>query len=126
MQTMEITINDHRKILAIQEEFSKNFPYLKLEFFSKPNKPDGVPSKKLVTNNNKTIGECRTIHTKGVLSINPQMKVIDLDQNFRDVYGLSVQVLRKSGKAWLEATITDGWTLEEQNFQGEALSKIIL
>jgi hypothetical protein len=36
-----------------------------------------------------------------------------------------VQVLRKSGKAWLEATITDGWTLEEQNIQGEDLSEIV-
>jgi hypothetical protein len=33
-----------------------------------------------------------------------------------------VQVFRKSGKVWLETTVTDGWTLEEQNLQGEALS----
>jgi hypothetical protein len=33
------------------------------------------------------------------------------------------QVYRKSGKIWLETTVTDSWTLEEQNKQGESLSK---
>jgi hypothetical protein len=52
------------------------------------------------------------------------MTVSNLEQKFRDVYGLSVQVFRRSGKAWLETTFTDGWTLEEQNSQGEDLSKL--
>ena len=51
------------------------------------------------------------------------MTVIDLEKKFREVFGLGIQVFRKSGKAWLETTLTDNWTLEEQNRQGEALSK---
>ena len=50
------------------------------------------------------------------------MSVKDLEQNFRDVYGLSVQILRKSGKVWLGTTVTDNWTLKEQNEQGQILS----
>lgn len=119
---MKITINDKRKIYAIQEEFNEQFPYLKIEFFSKPNKPGGSSSAKLIKSNTKTIGECRTIHNKGVVTITPGMTVSDLEQSFRDVYGLSVQVFRKSGKVWLETTVTDGWSLEEQNRQGESLS----
>jgi hypothetical protein len=72
----------------------------------------------------KTLGECRTIHDSGTLTITPQMTVANLEQGFADVYGLSVQVFRKSGKVWLETTVTDNWTLEEQNRQGEALSKL--
>ena len=120
---MKIAINDHRKIFAIQEEFNTIFPYLKLEFFSKPHAPGGASPKKLVKHNSATLGECRTIHKKGDLTIVPDMTVVDLEQNFGNVYGLGVQVFRKSGKSWLETTVTDNWTLAEQNRQGEELSK---
>ena len=120
---MKIAINDHRKIYAIQEEFNGIFPYLKLEFFSKPHKNGGASPKTLVKHNNGTLGECRTVHHKGDLTIIPEMTVSDLEQNFGDVYGLGVQVFRKSGKSWLETTVTDNWTLAEQNKQGEDLSK---
>jgi hypothetical protein len=50
------------------------------------------------------------------------MSVAELEQQFSDVYGLSVQIFRQSGKAWLETTVTDKWTLEKQNEQGKALS----
>jgi hypothetical protein len=119
---MKITINDNRKVFAIQEEFNLMFPYLKLEFFSKPHKAGGASPKKLLKSNSKTLGECRTIHKKGMLTITPKMTVNDLEQHFSDIYGLSAQVFRKSGKVWLETTVTDKWTLEEQNKQGEALT----
>ena len=119
---MKIVINDRRKISAIQNDFNEMFPYLRIEFFSKPHEVGGQSPKKLMKHPSMTLGECRTIHKSGVISITPRMTVYNLEQNFRDVYGLAVQVFRKSGKAWLETTVTDGWTLEEQNKQGESLS----
>lgn len=119
---MKIIINDRRKIFAIQEDFNTMFPYLKLEFFAKPHKIGGPSAKKFMKSSSKTLGECRTIHKKGTITITPKMTVSDLEQNFADTFGLSVQVFRKSGKVWLETTVTDSWTLEEQNRQGEALS----
>ncbi|MEO6303355.1 MAG: hypothetical protein ABIP51_09280 [Bacteroidia bacterium] len=121
---MKITINDNRKIFAIQEEFNTLFPYLKIEFFSKPHKSGGGSPKNLVKHNSKTLQECRTIHNKGEIAITPGLTVTELEQRFEDVYGLSVQIFRKSGKVWLETTLTDAWTLEQQNKQGEALSKV--
>lgn len=121
---MKININDNRKIFAIQEEFNTLFPYLKIEFFSKPHKVGGASAKKLMKHNSKTLGECRTIHNNGEITITPSLTVSDLEQRFQDVYGLNVQVFRKSGKVWLETTVTDGWSLDEQNKQGEALSII--
>lgn len=119
---MKITINDHRKVFAIQKEFNTILPYLKLEFFGKPSKNGAASSRKLIEHPSKTIGECRVIHNKGSLTITPSMTVADLEQAFSDIYGISVQVFRKSGKAWLETSVTNNWTLEEQNKQGEALS----
>jgi len=120
--TMQILINDHRKLYAIQEDFSRMFAFLKLEFFSKPHKVGAPSSKKLIKSPSTTIGECRVIHNTGTITITPHMTVAELEQSFSDVYGLSVQVFRKSGRVWLETTVTDGWTLEKQNKQGETLS----
>lgn len=122
---MNIIINDHRKIFAIQEAFSKAFPYLKLEFLSKPNTAKGSSSPKIVKHTSKTLGECRVIHNKGKVTITPSMSVADLEQKFSDVYGLTIQIYRKSGTSWLETSVTDGWSLEEQNNQGEILSKMV-
>lgn len=119
---MKITINDRRKIFAVQEEFTTAFPYLKLEFFAKPHSPGGGSAKKFITQQSKTLGDCRTIHNKGNITITGNMTVGDLEQRFADVYGLGVQVFRRSGKVWLETTVTDNWTLDRQNQQGESLS----
>ena len=121
---MKITINDHKKIYNIQEEFNTVFPYLKLEFFSKFNNPEDKSIKNFVKKNNNTLGECRTIQNIGKIAITPTMTVFELEQSFTNIYGLGIQVFRKSGKIWLEATITEDWTLEEQNKQGEDLCKV--
>lgn len=120
---MEIKIVDKRKIVEIQDEFNKVFPYLKIEFFSKAHKPEAGTAKKYLIANNKTLGECRTIHNSGTVAIAPKMTVLELEKGFNEVFGLSIQIFRKSGRAWLETTVTDAWTLEEQNNEGEALSK---
>lgn len=120
---MQIKISDRRKINGIQEEFSAAFPYLKLEFFPKPNGREKAVSKKTPVSSDKTIGECRVNHNSGTITITPGMTVSDLADRFRNVYGLEVQLSRNSGKIWLETTLTESWTLEEQNNQGEALSR---
>jgi len=121
---MKITINDSRKINAIQKEFNEVFPYLKLEFFSKAHTKGVASASRFMKSNTKTLGECRIIHKNGHVAINPSMTVGDLEQAFQDRYGLSLQVFRKSGRSWLETSATDGWTLEKQNAEGEALSNM--
>ena len=123
---MRIHITDKRKISAIQKEFSELFPYLKIEFFIKSHKIYGVSSKKSIRPVFSTIGECSSTHKSGSLSISPMTTVAELEQNFKNAFGLSAQIFRKSGKAWLETTVTDGWTLDKQNKQGEALSNYLM
>jgi hypothetical protein len=125
MPDMKILINDKKTIETIQKEFNLRFPYLKIEFFSRPHKIGEGSSKKIIKSTNQTLGECRKVHKDGQIKIVPQMKVSELEQMLTYVYGLSVQIFRKSGKSWLETTVTDGWTLEEQNKEGEELSSKI-
>jgi hypothetical protein len=42
------------------------------------------------------------------------------------VYGIHVQLFRKSGKVWINTSVTSSWTLEEQNKQGEVLSNAFI
>ncbi len=122
---MTITVNDKKKIFEIQKEFNDLFPYLQIQFFTKPHKPGGLSPKNQMVDTQKSLGGCRTIHNKGSIIISPIQSVKTLEQSFQNVFGLSVQVFRKSGKAWLETNVTDDWTLEEQNKEGQALSRIV-
>lgn len=120
---MTIKISDSRKISDIQQEFNDLFPFLKLEFFSRPHTKREGSEKLYRIDCSKKLSESRKVHTKGDLTIIPSQTVAELENAFEENYGLSVQVYRKSGKMWLQSTITDDWTLKEQNEHGEALSK---
>lgn len=122
---MQIEIKDIKTISSLQEEFNALFPYLKIEFFTRVHDIGAPSPKKLIRHANKTIGECRTVHTEGNIIISPLSTVAQLEQSFRTIYGLSVQVFRRSGNVWLETTVTDSWTLADQNEQGESLTKYI-
>lgn len=112
---MKIEINNHRKIFAIQKEFSSVFPCLKIEFHEKPNKQGGASSQKLVKSSSKSLSECRNLHNEGFVSINPQMSVGDLKQIFRDNFGLTIEVFQKTTKVWRQVDVTENVILDELN-----------
>ncbi|MCD6018776.1 MAG: hypothetical protein K0S53_1897 [Bacteroidetes bacterium] len=116
MNAMKIEINNHRKIFAIQKEFSGLFPCLKIEFHEKSNKQSGPPSHKLVKSSSKCLSECRTLHNDGTISITPQMSTGDLKQSFRDNFGLTIEVFQKtSNKTWRQIDATENIILDELN-----------
>ena len=59
---------------------------------------------------------------KDDLKISGSMTVKELEKIFDERLGLSVLVYRKSGNLWLEPTMTDNWTLEQQNENGRQIS----
>jgi hypothetical protein len=96
---MKITINDHRKVSAIQEEFSSVFPDLRLEFHARPSRVGAPPAEKLVRDRGKSLLDCRSTHEKGEIDIEPGMSAEEIKENFRDAFGLSVEILpSKSAK----------------------------
>ena len=125
LYTMKIIINENKKIADIQKEFNDAFPYLQIQFFSKPHKPCGSSPKSQMKEPGSSIKECQTVNKSGVITVTPKVSVNELEQNFQNIFGLSIQIFRKSGKAWLQTNVTDNWTLEEQNKEGESLSRTI-
>lgn len=120
---MKIKIRDGIKIATVQKQFSHAFPFLKLEFFSRVQRPGTRDAHQQLQPATALLGQCRKIHADGEISIVPGMTVRELTQCFMHHYGLLVQVWRKSGNVWIETNVTGKWTLEEQNRQGEEMSK---
>ncbi|HSB94027.1 MAG TPA: hypothetical protein VLC28_12970, partial [Flavitalea sp.] len=54
--------------------------------------------------------------------IHDGMTVAELEGLFTDKFNLPVQVFRRSGNIWLETTMTDGWTLKQQNEHGKEIT----
>jgi len=121
---MYLTIDDSQKISDIQQEFTKKFPYLRIEFFYTPHLSGKGSRKEDMINSAHIIGKLRNQHLNGSITVNPAMTVTDLEEAFSKKFGLSVQVFRKSGSVWLETIVTDGWTLDEQNKEGEMLERM--
>jgi len=59
---------------------------------------------------------------KGDLLIEETMSVADLEKAFKDQFGLMAQVFRRSGNIWLETSITDKWSLKQQNELGKEIT----
>ncbi len=45
-------------------------------------------------------------------------------RNFLSKAGLKVKVYRRFCNVWIEATLTEEWTLEQQNTEGQLLSEL--
>lgn len=117
---MILYISSYKTISDIQEDFNAAYPFLKIEFYQTAGKPGLAGRQKL----NKTSSLATTgMRAEGELEINDTMTVGQLEKTFRDKFGITVQVSRKSGTLWLETTMTDNWTLKQQNGHGKELSE---
>lgn len=113
---MKVIVSGEKVIAVVQQEFHEEFPYLKIEFFQ----PKTSPKNKVSAI--KTFATFKTNRHSELITITPMMTVAELEEKFSTNYDLLALVFRQSGKAWLETTLTDNWTLQEQNEQGKALS----
>lgn len=120
MTIMKISISDSFTIKEIQDKFSKKYPYLKLEFFSKSHRIHTGTRKEFIISTDTKLEDCRSQHHVGTLDIFPKTTVAELEKQFQDIFGLFIQVFRKSGDVWIETTVTDDWTLEKQNTEAES------
>jgi len=119
---MEIIITDKKSIKELQEEFQKIFPYLKIEFFRHEKKDGSTPFKLQPIPDKMTVGMVRHMHTEGPLNIAGSRSVEEIEKDFRDIFGLSVEVFRKSGNMWIGTTFTHHWSLLRQNLEGQQMS----
>lgn len=120
---MDIQVSANKTLGEISDEFHKKFPYLKIEFFSKEHEEGEANKKSSMLDHALTVSEAGTFDHEEEISINGHLKVDTLEHHFQEVFGIGLQVFRRSGKLWLQTTTTDHWTLSEQNRTGEEDSK---
>ena len=119
---MKIIIKNITTISVIQKEFNTIFPYLKLEFFKNQHKAYQANAKKDMLNTAQTLMQFQKKNHEGEILINENMSVAELEKQFQEIFEVSTQVFRKSGKSWIETSVTDDWTLKQQNDEGLELS----
>ena len=119
---MEIVINDSKTISELQKQFTKEFPFLKIEFFDTPYDSEQPAPKSKMYSHDRKISVCRKKHNDGAIEIEKNVTVAKFERELWDTYGLSAQVFRKSGNLWIETSLTDSWTLERQNKEGFEMS----
>lgn len=119
---MHLHITPNRPISEIQKEFNIMFPFLKIEFFNNKSLSRSDFSAKQIIPPTRKVGDSQLALTDGAIEIEPEMKVNELEVLFKEQFHLAVQVFRKSGNLWLETTMTDNWTLQQQNNHGREIS----
>ncbi len=119
---MQLKITPERHIGEIQKEFNDTFPFLKLEFFNNKSFARNNFSSRQIIPRTRKLGDGQTGIKEDLITIEEEMKVSDLENIFRDKFKLAVQVFRKSGNLWLETTMTDSWSLLQQNNHGREIS----
>ena len=122
---MRLSVKEERLISEVQQDFSLTYPFLKIEFFKNGNtRRERYAFEKMIPHH-LHVKDARSLnHGEGELDFDDKTTVLDLEKAFMDQFGLSVQVFRRSGNLWLETTITDNWTLKQQNDHGREISTI--
>ena len=119
---MQLNITPSRLISEIQNEFNQIFPFLKLEFFNNKSFERSDFSASQIIPRNRKLSDGQSDIKEDNIEIEEDMKVSDLENLFKNKFRLAVQVFRKSGNLWLETTMTDNWTLLQQNNHGREIS----
>ncbi|GAA4312426.1 hypothetical protein [Compostibacter hankyongensis] len=120
---MELHIRVYSQVRDLQEDFNARFPYLRLEFFRYPHADKKLSSRGEEIDSSTPLSQLSK-SVPAVIEVNEKMTVSQTEKEFQERLGLFVQVLRKSGRIWIETSLTDHWTLEQQNSEGESMSSM--
>jgi hypothetical protein len=120
---MELRIDKGGLIKDTQQKFNAAYPYLKIEFFKPSARQVGKnifkPEKK---GHSDPVSKLDRFSKSGVINIESKQTASQLEHDFLETSGLIIKLYRKSGILWIETTLTENWTLEKQNEEGEFMS----
>jgi hypothetical protein len=122
LMNMHLHIAPNRLISEVQKDFNNMFPFLKIEFFNNKSLSRSEFSAKQIIPPTRKVGDGQLALKEGQIDIEEEMRVNELEKKLKDQFNLAVQVFRKSGNLWLETTMTDNWTLLQQNNHGREIS----
>jgi hypothetical protein len=107
-------VNPNTTVNELMCQFAEHFPFLRLAFY------EGSGSKKRVATENDFALKNRKKSVEVIFE--RSTKVRDFIDELEKSLGWKVQILRSSGKLYIETSVTDQWTLDRQNQEGAELS----
>ena len=111
---MILYIDDTRRIIDLQEKFNECFPHLKIEFYARPHHWKESSLQQELIDPSKKIGEIRKNHVHGTLEVRSSYQTGRIEQDFKKIYGLNVQIFRRENGKWHQTASSDKLTLAEQ------------
>ena len=118
-----IDINDTTTIREIEALFSGEYPFLNIIFIHQVHEGDEESVKQKAISVDTAIGEIKKTHVSSFIEIEPWNTIVDVEKEFRQRFGLLVEILRKSDSHWILPAGADHLTLREQNELGRAASE---
>ena len=115
---MHIDINDDTPLQDIRNTIDNFYPYLDIAFFKMPHKKYESCNPEDKWSYDMKVGEIRKTHFSGIIEIQPSYKVADVEKEFYERLGISVQILRKEDKEWEQSTGMDDLSLRQLNIMG--------
>jgi hypothetical protein len=119
---MILQINKESSLKNIQRQFNAYYPFLKIEFFKKLPANEPLYKAQLFSAADLVnyIDGVKEEHTN--IDVSRDKTISDVEKDFERFFGISVHVFRKSGNVWVETTLTNDWSLEDQNEEGKQIS----
>lgn len=111
-------IDKSKSIIDIQKDFQSVYPGLKIEFYKTKHDAKEGSGKESLLDPFTPLSSANNGLRSNEIDIDGDKKVIDLEQEFEEKFGLHVQIFRRSKDLWLQTTVTDEWSLEVQNRKG--------
>lgn len=115
---MELKLYYNTPVKEIKKQFSRFFPFLKIEFFKGGHKEGKSSFPDQRVHDGHYLSEVTGVLKEGVFIFQPSTTVAEFEQKLQNEHGLPVQVFRKAEDVWIETIQTDNMTLEHQNKLG--------
>jgi|SRR5690348_3006080 len=104
----------------VKKVFTACYPFLKIEFYKKTFTNSQYKKETLPLN--LPLVQLMKKPAKTIINIEKNKTVAELENDFL-LIGLKAEIFRKSGNVWVETSLTNNWTLQQQNAEAEELSR---
>jgi hypothetical protein len=117
---MELHLYITTPIREVKRQFSKLFPYLKLEFYSTWHKKAEPFDPKQKVPGKLYLSEVTGVLKEGIFNFSITTSIEEFEHRLEKEHGLPVAIFRKSENSWLPITKKRHLTLEKHNAIGAA------
>ncbi len=122
---MKLVIQRTTVVEDVKKKFTKIYPYLKIEFYKTLADSNLNHLKKEALASNFSLGKVVTDSNKVTIDLSKNVTVAELENQFTTI-GLHAEIFRRYGSIWIETSLTDNWTLQQQDAEAEELNRHLI